>query len=126
MRRRNRPPKPPLPLDPGDLTWTPYVLSDGPRASHWVRTDNLELFLRSLAEYDGFTIFHGGRDVTSDDIAAVLSLFGLRKEDVDCTFGRTGSQREFRVVNGARTIGGIVDQCTIGAAQQRAGAAPGA
>ena len=57
LNRRNHTRLRPLPAEPGDLTWTPFVLEGSPKSTHWVRTDDLEVFLRA----DGSTVAHGGR-----------------------------------------------------------------
>jgi hypothetical protein len=93
MRRRNRPPKPALRSDPGDLSWQPFEMGGAFVPSHLIRSDDLQVFLRP----NGFTVVHHARPVDDADVADVLRLLGLDPAQARLTYGRTPGQREYRL-----------------------------
>jgi hypothetical protein len=90
--RRHRP----LPVGPYDLLWQPELRGGVGVPTHWERGDDLELFLRP----DGVTVTHHGRDLTDEDIADALRLFGLTPADMCVTFDRSRAQREMKCLGG--------------------------
>jgi hypothetical protein len=96
--KRRGTPRYALPADPGDLSWRPGQVVEGAAPSHWVRTDGLQVFLRSQPEGDGFTVARTGVAVSDADVAAVVAWLGV-KEPV-CVFDRGADSREFRCERG--------------------------